>query len=177
MEAKEEQVGEGVAHVMRGTDRSTWLFGELVTYEVTAEQTGGAYSLFEVASRPGKGGPPPHIQHRHDEAFYVLEGEYEFLVEGRTINMEVGSLVYVPKGNLHAHNIVGEEPGRMLVSQTPGGLHERFFKEVGEEALDRRELQVPERPENLARTREIAAGYGIEMPLPPEKETQPKESK
>jgi len=167
LEAKEEQVGEGVAHVMRGTGRSAWVFGELVTYKVTAEQTGGAYSLSEVASRPGKGGPPPHIQHRHDEAFYVLEGEYEFLVEGRTINMEVGSLVYVPKGNLHAHNIVGEEPGRMLVSQTPGGLYEQLFEEIGEEMKDRPLAPVSEYPPDMERIARIAAGYGIEIsPLP-----------
>jgi mannose-6-phosphate isomerase-like protein (cupin superfamily) len=166
----------GVAHVLPGEGKTLRVLGELVTYKVTSDQTGGAYSLFEVASQPGTGAPP-HVQHREDEAFYVLEGDYEFLVEDRTLRMPAGSLLYVPKGNLHAHKNVGESIGRMLVSQTPGGLHERFFEEVGEEAPDRRELRVPERPENLARTREIAAGYGIEIPLPPEKQTQPKESK
>ncbi len=153
-----------------------WVLGQLVTYKVTSDQTGGAYSLFEVASQPGTEAPP-HVQHREDEAFYVLEGDYEFLVEDRTLRMLAGSLLYVPKGNLHAYKNVGKGSGRMLVSQTPGGLHERFFEEVGEVAPDRRELRVPERLENLARTREIAAGYGIEIPLPPEKQTQPKESK
>jgi mannose-6-phosphate isomerase-like protein (cupin superfamily) len=113
-----------------------WIFGELVTYKVTAEQTGGAYSLFEVMSRPEEGGPPPHVQHREEEAFYVLEGEYEFLVEGRILRAGTGSLLYVPRGNLHAHRNVGEGVGRMLVNQTPGGLHERFFEEVGEPATD-----------------------------------------
>jgi len=31
------------------------------------------------------------------------------------------SLVYVPKGTLHAHRAIGVGMGRMLVSQTPGG--------------------------------------------------------
>ena len=177
VESKWDKVGKDVTYLPRGeSTRSLWALGELVAYKITSNQTGGAYSLFEVETPPGIG-LPPHVQHREDEAFCVLEGEYEFLVEGRTIKAGTGSLIYVPKGNLHAHINVGEGISRMLVSQTPGGLHERFFEEVGEEALDRRELQVPERPENLARTREIAAGYGIEMPLPPEKETQPKESK
>jgi hypothetical protein len=104
-------------------------------------------------------------------------GEYEFLVEDRILRMPVGSLLYVPKGNLHGHKNVGEGTGRMLVSQTPGGVHERFFEEVGEEAPERRELPVPERPEGPTRTREVAAGYGIEIPPSPEKRTQPKESK
>jgi mannose-6-phosphate isomerase-like protein (cupin superfamily) len=176
VETEGQTMERGVVHVPPGEGRILRVLGQLVTYKITSDQTGGAYSLFEVASQPGIGAPP-HVQHRQDEAFYVLEGDYEFLVEGRTITAGAGSLIYVPKGNLHVYRNVGEGTGRMLVSQTPGGLHERFFEEVGEEAPDRRELQVPERPENLARTRGIAAGYGIEIPLPPEVQTQPKESK
>jgi mannose-6-phosphate isomerase-like protein (cupin superfamily) len=176
VETEGETMERGFAHVAPGEGRTLWALGQLVTYKVTSDQTGGAYSLFEVASQPGTGAPP-HVQHREDEAFYVLEGDYEFLVEDRTLRMPAGSLLYVPKGNLHAYRNVGKGTGRMLVSQTPGGLHERFFEEVGEEAPDRRELRVPERPESLARTREIAAGYGIEIPLPPEKETQAEEAK
>jgi quercetin dioxygenase-like cupin family protein len=142
-----------------------WVLGELVTRKVASEQTGGAYSLFEVVTQP-QVGPPPHIQHREDECFYVLEGEYEFLVEGRTLRMPAGSLLYVPKGNLHAHKNVGEGTGRMLVSQTPGGLHERFFEELGEPAKDTLS-PVSEEPPNVQRIGTIAAKYGIEIsPLP-----------
>jgi mannose-6-phosphate isomerase-like protein (cupin superfamily) len=170
VETQGDTRGICVLHVPPGEGRTLRVWSELVAYKVTADRTGGAYSLFEVATQPNEG-PPPHVQHRQDEAFYVLEGDYEFLVEDRTLRMPVGSLLYVPKDNLHAHKNVGESIGRMLVSQTPGGLHERFFEEVGEVAPDWRELRVTERPENLARTREIAAGYGIEIPLPPEKQT------
>jgi quercetin dioxygenase-like cupin family protein len=145
--------------------RLLWVLGELVTRKVANEQTGGAYSLFEVVTQP-QVGPPPHIQHREDECFYVLEGEYEFLVEGRTLRMPAGSLLYVPKGNLHAHKNVGEGTGRMLVSQTPGGLHERFFEELGEPVKDTLS-PVSEEPPNVQRIGTIAAKYGIEIsPLP-----------
>jgi quercetin dioxygenase-like cupin family protein len=93
VENKERKFGEAVAYVPPGEgDRSLWVFGELVMYKTRSEQTGGAYSLFEIASPPG-GGPPPHIQHREDESFYLLEGEYEFLVEGRSIGVDAGSLI------------------------------------------------------------------------------------
>ncbi len=165
MEAKDEQVEEGAAHVIRGEGRSVWIFGDLLTYKVTAEQTGGAYSLFEVMSRAGEGGPPPHVQHREDECFYVLEGEYEFVVEGRVLRAGTGSLLYVPRGHLHAHRNVGEGVGRMLVSQTPGGLGERFFKEIGEARRDGFTPPVSEEPQDAKRIARIAAAYGIEMPL------------
>ena len=156
---------QGIAHIPPGEGRSLWVLGELVTYKTTSEQTGGAYSLFEVATQPG-GGVLPHIQHREDESFYALEGEYEFLVEGRTINAGAGSLIYVPKGNLHAHKNVGEGVGRLLISQTPGGLYERFFEEVGK-AVDGEAgpLVFADQP-NLARIVTIGVQYGIEIPPP-----------
>ena len=84
---------------------------QLITRKVGSEHTGGAYSLFEVAVGP-MGGSEPHIQHKEDECFYVLEGQFEFLIEGATIEAGPGSLIYVPKGTLHAHKNLGESVGR-----------------------------------------------------------------
>jgi quercetin dioxygenase-like cupin family protein len=161
VDTKEEKMEQGVTYIWPGDGRSLQVLGEVVTYKITSEQTGGAYSLFEVLTHPGSG-PPPHVQHREDEAFWVLEGEYEFLVEGRTLRMPAGSLLYVPKGNLHAHKNVGEGTSRMLVSQTPGGLHELFFEELGEPTKDTLS-PVCEEPPNAQRVGTIAAEYGIEI--------------
>jgi mannose-6-phosphate isomerase-like protein (cupin superfamily) len=156
----------GVTHVPPGEGRRSLLvLGELVRYKTTSEQTGGAYSLFEVATHPGAG-PPPHVQHREDESFYVLRGEFEFVVEGRTISAGVGSLIYVPKGNLHAHKNVGKGVGSMLVSQTPGGLCEHFFEEVGKPVNDEGGPLVFEDQPDVGRIVEVAAKYGIEIPVP-----------
>ncbi len=112
METGEGKGETSVTHVGPGEgSKSLWVFGELVVCKIASYRTGGAYSLFEVVTEPGSG-PPLHVQHREDEAFYVLKGEYEFLVEDRTIDAGAGSLIYVPKGNLHAHINVGEGTGR-----------------------------------------------------------------
>lgn len=142
--------------------RALWVGGELVTLKVKGEQTGGAYSLFEVATRPG-GGPPPHVQHWEDEAVYVLEGEYEFLVEGDTTGANSGSLVFVSRGQMHAYTNVGNEPGRVLTVHTPGGVHERFFEEIGERA-DVSGPPVDGAPAGFGVLAEVAARYGIEIP-------------
>ena len=166
VESKWDKVGKDVTYLPRGeSTRSLWALGELMAYKITSNQTGGAYSLFEVETPPGIG-LPPHVQHREDEAFCVLEGEYEFLVEGSTINAGVGSLVFVPKGNLHTHTNVGEGTARMLVSQTPGGLHERFFEEIDEETKDAFTPVGSEDPPDMEGIAKIAAQYGIEMPAP-----------
>jgi mannose-6-phosphate isomerase-like protein (cupin superfamily) len=155
-----------VAHIPPGKGRrSLWLLGELVAYKIPSQRTGGAYTLFEVSTHPGAG-PPLHIQHREDESFYVLEGEYEFVVEGYTLRAGADSLFYIPKGTLHAHKNVGERVGRMLVTQTPGGLYERFFEEVGKSVDGEAEPLDLEDQSDVGRIVKVAAEYGIEIPVP-----------
>ncbi len=163
---REETMEKRVAHIPPDEGAtSLWVMGVLATYKVPSQWTGGAYALFEVATQPGSG-PPPHIHHREDESFYVIEGEYEFLVDERTVMAQAGSLIYVPKGCLHAHHGLGEGVGRMLVSQTPGGLYERFFEAVGKPVYgDGRPLVFEDQPE-VGRIAEVAAYHGIEIPPP-----------
>ncbi len=160
-----ERMERGAAHLPPGEGmRSLWVLGVLVTYKVPSHRTGGAYALFEEATPPGAG-PPPHVHHREDESFYVLEGEYEFLIGRRTMRAGVGSLLYLPKGTLHAHVFVGVEMGRMRVAQTPGGLYERFFEEVGKPADVGGRLAFGEQPQAKGIVK-IAAEHGIEIPAP-----------
>ena len=163
---EEEKIEKGVAHILLGEGRrSLWVMGELLTYKVPSHRTGGAYSLFEVATQPN-GGPPPHVQHREDESFFVLEGQFEFLSGEETLRVGAGSLLYVPKGTLHAHKNVGEGVGRMLLTQTPGGLYERFFEEAGKPVDgDSGPFVFEEQPE-VGRIVALAAQYGIEIPPP-----------
>jgi quercetin dioxygenase-like cupin family protein len=163
---EENKPESGVAHIQPGEGRrSLWVMGEMTTCKITSDQTSGAYSLFEITTQPGDG-PPPHLQHWEDEFFYVLEGEYEFLDEGRTIRAGVGSLINVPRGNLHTHKNVSDKPGRMLVSQTPGGTHERFFEEVGKPVDGEAGSHFFENQPDVAGIVAIAAKYGIEIPVP-----------
>jgi mannose-6-phosphate isomerase-like protein (cupin superfamily) len=158
---------KAVAHIPPGEGtKSLWVLGEYLTYKIPSQRTGGAYSLFKVATHP-RAGPPPHVQHREDEFFYVLEGEFEFLSGEETLRVGVGSLLYVPKGTLHAHKNVSEGVGRMLMSQTPGGLYEHFFEAVGKEAVDDDggPFVFAHQPD-VGRVVEVAAEYGIEIPVP-----------
>jgi quercetin dioxygenase-like cupin family protein len=163
--AKEGTMKEGVAHVPPGGGRSLRVLGELVTYKTTSERTGGAYSLFEVTTQPGNE-VLPHVQHREEESFYVFEGEYEFLVEARTPLVVRARSSTSLGDDLHAHKNVGDKPARMLISQTPGGLHENFFEEISEPAKDESRSPNLENPPDLRRIAPIAAKYGIEVPPP-----------
>ncbi len=120
--------------VAPGGGESVWLVGDLIEVKLSAQDTGGAYSMIEETTPPG-GGPPPHLHRDEDEALYVLEGEVEFLLGEDTIPAGVGTCVHIPRGTLHTWGNVGPSPSRVLGVITPGGL-ERFFLEAGEPAAD-----------------------------------------
>ena len=112
--------------------------GRLVTTKVAAERTGWAYSLFEVEVGTG-GGEAPHVQHREDEYIYVIDGRFDFLVEGAASEAGPGTHLYVPRGALHAYENAGDGEGRLLVVHTPGGSQESFLAAAGEPTTGPRE--------------------------------------
>jgi mannose-6-phosphate isomerase-like protein (cupin superfamily) len=161
-----EASDRAAAHVAPGEGVSVWLLGDLYTFKALSEDTGGAFALWETTSPP-EGGPPPHLHHREDETFYVLEGEMEFWAGGETIRAGAGSFVYIPRGTMHTFKNVGTTPARFLGTVVPGGF-ERFFLEVGEPATDRSTPPVSEGPPDVERLVATAAKYNCEIPPPPE---------
>lgn len=107
-------------------DRSVWYSGSLMTFLATGEETQGKFALIEAVSRKGNA-PPPHIHHREDESFYVLEGEMTVSVGDRTIKATSGTMVFLPRGVVHSFAIESDEL-RMLILATPAGL-EGWFKQ------------------------------------------------
>lgn len=144
-----------------GQGRSVWVVGDFYTFLATGEVTNGAYALIHATVPPG-GGPPPHIHRREDEAFFVLEGQIAFQVDGRCISATTGAWVTLPKGTLHAFRNAGTTPGKMLILVSPSGL-EKFFEEVGHAS---KEESV--RPAAIEKLLAVAPKYGIEIHLPPQ---------
>ncbi|MDX3925125.1 MAG: cupin domain-containing protein [Shinella sp.] len=143
------------------------LLGNLIRFHIRSPETGGAYCLVETLSAPGAGAPP----NRHpgdDEAFYVLDGLFEFTVGEDVITAGTGSFVKVPPGAVHAFRNVGEAPGRLLVINSPGRVHDGFFTEAGEPMPPgTRDLPEPsgEAPD-IPRLLEIGRRNGLEFLLP-----------
>ena len=68
---------------------------------------------------PGEKGPDPHVHRQHSDAFYVLEGEVEFLVNGEWRRGGPGSFFSAPPGVEHGFRIAGEQPIRVLNVHAP----------------------------------------------------------
>jgi len=115
-----------ISHGRQSPDRSVWYNGSLMTFLATGEDTHGQFALIEAVTRRGNV-PPPHIHHREDEIFYVLEGDVVVSVGDRTIKGRSGTMFFLPRDVPHSFTIESEQ-SRMLILLTPAGL-EGWFKE------------------------------------------------
>jgi mannose-6-phosphate isomerase-like protein (cupin superfamily) len=77
----------------------------------------------------------PHAHPGFDEVFYVLEGEYEFVVEDRVLRAREGGAVFIPRGAFHDFHNAGDSSGRLLTFCSPGGI-EDFFEELAQLGSD-----------------------------------------
>ncbi|HUO10483.1 MAG TPA: cupin domain-containing protein [Phycisphaerae bacterium] len=149
---------EGAAGEL-GTGVAKWVMGELVTVKLTGADTDGKFCVAEVQSFPG-GGVPVHFHRAMDEMFYVVEGEYEFVLDGTARRVAAGGTVYIPRGVKHGFKNVGAGKGRLADFHTPAGF-EGFFEECGVACDDpeKRVMMVPE-GERFAK---ILEKYGMVM--------------
>jgi quercetin dioxygenase-like cupin family protein len=113
-----------------------WSAGALWTVLADGTSTGGMYSLFEELCPAGLTAPP-HVHSWSDEAFYVLEGEVEFVAGGLRQTAGEGSFVFIPRGTVHSFK-VRSVSARFLNLYTEPGI-ERFLV-LGGEKTDRRTL-------------------------------------
>jgi quercetin dioxygenase-like cupin family protein len=132
------------------------ILGIPMLIRVLGRDTAGVVSVVESHDVPG-GGPPPHIHHREDETFQILEGEYEWTVGEKKFLAKAGTTIFAPRGVPHTYRYAGKTPGRLMCVITPSGF-EGFFEDIG--ALN------PQEQQDIPRVMEIAKKYGLEFLLP-----------
>ena len=133
------------------------ILGIPMLIRIHGRSTGGVLSVVESLDVPG-GGPPPHIHHREDEMFQILEGDYEWTVGGKTFVAQKGTTIFAPRGVAHTYRYLGQTPGRLMCVITPAGF-EGFFEEIG--ALS------PQQQQDIPRVIETGKKYGLEILPPP----------
>jgi mannose-6-phosphate isomerase-like protein (cupin superfamily) len=119
------------------------------------------YCLVEAITAPGAGAPPN--KHPADnEAFYVLEGSFEFMIDGETRRADGGDFVNIPNGALHAFKNVGATNGRLLILNVPGTSHVSFFSEAGDPMPPgTTTMPAPGGPPDIPRLLEIGRRNGM----------------
>lgn len=90
---------------------------------------GAGLTVLDETAPPGMS-PPSHAHLGVSETFYVLEGSYQFVVDGHEQEVSAGELVSVPPGTTHWWT-AGPQGARSLIIFVPGGM-EGYFVELAD---------------------------------------------
>ena len=90
----------------------------------TRSQTGGQFSAIVDVQKAGSDTGGPMIHANETEIWFVVEGNYEFQVGGKTFEAGPGTFVAVDAGQ--PHSFVAKTDGKLLMLWSPGGF-EQFF--------------------------------------------------
>ena len=132
----------------------------LLNFHAFPGEVDGKYCLVECCVPVGAGAPPNHHA-GETEAFFILEGQVGFMIDGKERLATKGDFVAIPDGALHAFKAVGETPARILILNAPGHMHEAFFTGVGV-ALPNEQVSLPEPSEpDIAAVLAIAQETGM----------------
>lgn len=151
-----------IVHVPPGEGEAIWAAGDTYVFKAESGNTGGALLLTESFVPPG-GGPPLHIHHRTDEAFYVFEGEIQFSEGDETFVAKAGSFVFAPRGVAHAFRNVGTKPAKMIAMAIPAGT-EGLVKAIGQPAGEG--VAPPPTQEQIEKAIVLAPQYDTEIVIP-----------
>lgn len=107
---------------------------------LTAAQTAGTFSLFEITVQPG-GNAPMHVHLEEDETFVVLEGRIAAYVDGKRVEAGPGDTVHFPPGTPHAFRAISQVPARAILLLHPGGT-EAFYRRMCELVNNRADIEA-----------------------------------
>ena len=105
--------------------------GSVMAFKAVAAQTGGDFSLMERTLPPGGRRPPAHRHVNCSEAFFVLDGQVSFELDGTGLTGGPGDFLLVPRGAAHTFGNGGTGPAgsaRLLVLHAPA--MDAYFEEL-----------------------------------------------
>ncbi len=119
---------------------------------LAAHATTGSFGVTFQQGDEGTG-PPPHA-HDWDEAFYVLKGEIDFETAGETSTCTAGTLVYVPRGTVHAFRYRRGGAEMLEITSADARASDMFA------AVDR---EIPAGPPDVPKLIEVLERNGVRV--------------
>lgn len=130
----------------------SWM-GTDYSITINTNDSAGTLGVFESTTPAGEG-PPVHIHNNEDEVLHIIDGEFEFWLDGKVSRGRNGMSVFLPRGVPHTFRVVGNRPGRILAIATPGGFENFFIEAVS------RDLRIPD---DMPELMQLAGTYGLEF--------------
>jgi mannose-6-phosphate isomerase-like protein (cupin superfamily) len=141
-----------------GKARKLNVLGHIVNVMLGSAETQGDSFVFEVITPAGHF-VPPHIHEHEDEYGYIIEGAYQFFLDGRTYEAKTGDVLYCPRYVSHGFRNIGSTPGKTIWIGTPGANDEHLFNELGALPADA--------PPDMQKLVGIFSKYGMQVLPPP----------
>lgn len=105
----------GTPSVIRPDEGAVELSFGRPRFKIGSSQGSTSLGLIDATVPPGGGFPFPHAHDRLEEAFYVLDGEVQYLLDDAWVTAATGWTVFVPAGCVHAFRNHSARPARQLV--------------------------------------------------------------
>ena len=121
-------------YMLTGSEPRFESLGALVSIMAGAEQTGGAFNLFDVFLPTGYE-TPLHIHYAEDVTIHVLEGSLDLFWGEERKRAQAGSFFYQPRGVPHGFRVTRTLPARISYMTIPAGF-DRFVRERSKPVTD-----------------------------------------
>lgn len=116
-------------YVAPGEGEMVSLRGTKVVFKASGERASGGPTIVEFIAAPGFS-TGDHVHSKVEEIFYVVDGEFDFRAGEWTGRAGPGSVVRVPPGTAHGFANPGSAPATLLLTISPAGVHEEYFREL-----------------------------------------------
>jgi len=126
---------------------------------LSGEDTGGVYCLVEASLAPGMR-VPRHTHTREDESYFVLVGELEVIVGGKTFVLKPGDSLVAPRDIPHQLRNSGDVENHYLLIFWPSGF-EGFLDATAVPAPHKAIAPTEPPAAAIRNVHELAAEYGI----------------
>ena len=116
-------------HFQPGEGKSYKVGRMTMTFKTTAASDWNAYTVCEAIAPP-ESGAGYHRHPTYDETFIIVEGCYDFRLDGKLLKLGPGDVVFVPRGTPHGFVSTGPDVGRQIIISSPGGIFDALIAEV-----------------------------------------------
>ncbi len=102
-----------------------------VRFLLTASDTGGSMSIFEMTVPAGRKIPAPaHRNDTYEETLYGVEGVLTWTIDGTPFAIGPGEAVCIPRGAVHRFDNFGDRDAKQLVVTAPGIMGPQYFHDA-----------------------------------------------
>ncbi|MBT8235490.1 MAG: cupin domain-containing protein [Bacteroidia bacterium] len=137
-----------------------WVLG----HKVTPYDTSGDYDMMMAETPPHIPGPPPHSHKSFKEAFLIVEGEMEFMVDGEIKVVRAGESLDIPPNTLHTFSNKSDNPCKWVNIHSPKGFRQ-FFEKMGVPIENTNAQESSISPEIIQEVIQSAANFDMHIKM------------